>query len=89
MTSSRSRTTSWDEELKIALMIARNWGATFYKEDDEGLKTCALEDTFVAAMNETIDVRRLFASRGVQRQCVLVRLCAFVSLMIVHVRYLS
>lgn len=38
-------------------MIARNWGATFYKEDDLERKSCALGDTFIDAMNGTIEVR--------------------------------
>lgn len=48
---------SYDEELKISLMIARNWGATLYAEDEMLRKSCALGDDFVDAMEATIEVR--------------------------------
>lgn len=47
---------SWDEELKMSLMIARNWGTTLYTEGENSVQTCALGENFVAAMNSTVEV---------------------------------
>ena len=40
----------------MSLMIARNWGTTLYTENDAAVKTCALGEKFVDAMNSTVEV---------------------------------
>lgn len=54
----------FDEEMKLSMMIGRNWGSTLYreKEDDDEEYKCALDDNFVTAMNLTIEVLKWFQS---------------------------
>lgn len=45
-------------------MIARNWAATLYKNDEDNVMYCSLGENFVAAMNSTIEVTRGFIGGG-------------------------